>query len=64
MIAGYRATDDTYHDACANGDASPAVSVGYDVPKPYTQESNGNQPHGVQEVGVVLVVEPGNHDNP
>lgn len=51
----------TYHDARADCDASPTVRVGYDVPEPNTQESNGNQPHSIQEVRVVLIMEPGNH---
>ena len=48
----------TYHHARSDSNPPPAVGVGHDVPVPNTQEGDGYQPHGVQQVGVLLVVIP------
>lgn len=48
----------TYHDAGADGDASAAVRVRHYVTEPHAEEGDGYQPHGVQQVGMVFVVEP------
>ncbi len=43
-------------DAGEDGDAAAAVRVGHDVTVADGQERDGNEPHGVEEVGVVLVM--------
>ena len=48
----------THHHAGGDGDPSPAVGVGDDISVPHTEEGDGYQPHGVEEVGVLLVMVP------
>ena len=49
------------HHAGGDGDAAPAVGVGHDVAVADRQEGDGDQPHRVQQVGVLLVMVPGHH---
>ena len=48
----------TDHYARGDGDASTAVSVGHNVTVADAQEGYGNQPHGVEQIGMLLVVVP------
>ena len=50
----------TYHHARGHSYAPAAVGVRNNVSVPHAQEGDGYQPHGVQQVGVLLVVVPGN----
>ena len=47
---------ETHHDACSDGDTSTAVRVGHNVSVADAQERDGDEPHGVEQVGVLLVV--------
>ena len=49
---------DAHHHASGDGDPPAAVGVGHDVPVAHAEEGDGDQPHGVQQVGVLLVVIP------
>lgn len=49
----------TYHNTCSYSNASTAVRVGHDVAKADAQEGDRYQPHGVQQIGMFIVVEPG-----
>ena len=51
----------TDHYAGGDGDASTAVSVGHNVTVADAQEGYGNQPHGVEQIGMLLVVVPALH---
>lgn len=48
----------THHYTGGHGNTSTAVSVRHNVTEADAQEGYGYQPHGVQEVRVLLVVEP------
>lgn len=48
----------TDHDSREDGDASATVRVGYDVTIANAKEGNGNEPHGVEKIGVFLIVVP------
>lgn len=48
----------THHDTCADGNASATIRVGHDIAKADAQKCYRNQPHGVEEIGVFVVVEP------
>lgn len=48
----------TYHDSGAYSYSSSAVSVRHNVTEAHRQEGDGNEPHGIQEVGVLLVMKP------
>ena len=47
-----------HHHAGGDGDPPAAVGVGHDVAVAHAEEGDGDQPHGVQEVGVLLVMIP------
>jgi len=46
-----------YHHSGGDSNTSTAVCVGYDVAETDTQERDGDEPHGVEEIRVFLVVE-------
>jgi hypothetical protein len=46
----------TYHHPSSDSYASATVRVGHDVSISHTQEGDGNEPHCVQQVRVLLVV--------
>lgn len=48
----------TYHDTRTDRDPSTAVGVGNDVTEADTQERDRDEPHRVQQVGVLFIVEP------
>lgn len=48
----------TYHDTCTDCDAPAAVGVRHDVTEADTQERDRDQPHRVQQVGVLFIVKP------
>lgn len=48
----------TYHDTRADCYSSATVRVRDYVSKPNTQERDGDEPHGVEEVGMIFVVKP------
>ena len=50
--------DDSYHHAGGDGDAPAAVCVRHDVPVAHAEEGDGDEPHGVQQVGVLLIMIP------
>ena len=50
--------DESHHHAGGDGDAPAAVCVRHDVPVADAEEGDGYQPHGVQQVGVLLVMIP------
>ena len=50
--------DWTHHHAGGDGDPSAAVGVRHDVAVADTEEGDGDEPHGVEEVGVLLVMIP------
>ena len=50
--------DDSYHHAGGDGDAPAAVCVRHDVAVAHTEEGDGDEPHGVQQVGVLLIMIP------
>ena len=49
----------TYHHACGYSNTPTTVGVRNNVSVPHAEEGDGYQPHGVQQVGVLLVVVPG-----
>jgi hypothetical protein len=50
--------ESTHHDAGRDSDTSTAIRVGHDVTVADAQKRDGNQPHGVEKIGVLLVVVP------
>ena len=48
----------THHDARGDRDATAAIRVGHDVAVADAQERDGNQPHRVEQIRVLLVVVP------
>ena len=48
----------THHHPRGDGNAAAAVSVRHDVAVTDAEECDGYEPHGVQQVGVLLVVVP------
>jgi hypothetical protein len=50
--------ESTHHDASRDGDTASAVRVGHNVAVADAQKRDGNQPHGVEQIGVLLVVIP------
>ena len=50
---------ETYHHARGHRNPPATVGVRNDVSVADTEEGDGYQPHGVQQVGVFLVVVPG-----
>lgn len=52
-----RFTSCSYHHSGGDGNTSTAVCVGYNVAEADAQESDGDEPHGVEEICVFLVVE-------
>lgn len=48
----------THHDARGHRDPTAAVSIGNDITVPDAQERDGDQPHRVEQVRVLLVVVP------
>ena len=48
----------THHHPRGDGNAAAAVSVRHDVAVTDAEESDGYEPHGVQQVGVLLVMVP------
>ena len=46
----------THHHACRDGYAPATVSVWYDIPVSHTQEGDGNEPHSVEQIGMLLIV--------
>ena len=48
----------TYHHPCGHRYASATVGVRYNVSISNTEEGDCYQPHGVQKVGVLLVMVP------
>lgn len=60
-LIGYEhGVESTHHDASRDSDTATAVSVGHDVAVTDAQKRDGNQPHGVEQIGVLLVVVPEN----
>ena len=49
---------DTYHHAGGDGDPPAAVGVRHDVAVAHAEEGDGDEPHRVEEVGVLLVMVP------
>ena len=50
--------DPTHHHAGGDGNPPAAVGVRHDVAVADTEEGDGDEPHGVEEVGVLLVMIP------
>ena len=48
----------THHHAGGYGDAPTAVRVRHDVAEAHAEKGDGYEPHGVEEIRVLLVVEP------
>lgn len=48
-----------YHYSGGNGYTSTAVRVGNDVTETDAQKCDSNEPHGIKEIRVLLVVKPG-----
>lgn len=48
----------SYHHSGGDSYTSTAVCVGHNVTEADAQESDGDEPHGVEEICVFLVVEP------
>ena len=58
-LIGYEhGVESTHHDAGRDSDTSTAIRVGHDVTVADAQKRDGNQPHGVEKIGVLLVVVP------
>ena len=55
---GWRLEVETHHNAGGDGNAAAAVRVGHDVAVADAQEGDGDEPHGVEQVGMLLVVVP------
>lgn len=47
----------SYHHSGGDGNTSTAIRVGHDVAETDAQERDGDEPHGVEEIRVLLVVE-------
>lgn len=47
-----------YHHSGGDGYTSTAVCVGHDVAETDAQERDGDEPHGVEEICMLLIVEP------
>lgn len=47
-----------YHHSGGDGYTSTAVCIGHDVAETDAQERDGDEPHGVEEIRVFLIVEP------
>lgn len=48
----------SYHYAGRDGNPPTTVSIRHNIPKPNAEEGYGNEPHRVQQVCVIFVVEP------
>jgi hypothetical protein len=48
----------TYHDAAREGNASATVRVGHYVSVADAKQRDGDQPHRVEKICVVYIVEP------
>lgn len=47
-----------YHHSGRDGYTSTAVCIGHDVAETDAQERDGDEPHGVEEICMFLIVEP------
>lgn len=48
----------THRDTTSQCDTSAAVSVGHDIPVADAEKGYGDQPHRVQQIRMILVMEP------
>lgn len=58
VVRWCRFTSCPYHHPGGDSYTSTAVCVGHNVTEADAQESDGDEPHGVEEICVFLVVEP------
>lgn len=58
MIGYEHGVESTHHDASRDSDTSTAVRVGHNVTVADAQKRDCDQPHRVEQIGVLLVVIP------
>ena len=52
---------EAHHDARCDSNSSTAVGIWHDVAEAHAQEGDGDQPHGVKQIRVFLIMKPGSH---